>query len=443
VKHTYPPELAVCVRERWSAVAPSGAPADVVVPGAGELPDPESLERLLSIAYQASLLREEERPVIFRMIVADPHDFPAEAGPPSGLHRLLFTHGRPLDAAELRRLSPAVKYHRTLIGVRADGQGGFEIWGILQSGPQWLLAAQGGRATPSVLPPSALVVRVTGPGLLTVTRGAVTVCALHGGRLSGPSADVFASRWLAEAFVGLRTELAALHIAERPRARTAWVALEPEVIGLVAPQMLKRLVTATRKAHHGGMLIIIPSGSTTLTAGPDALLRIKYEFREEEPRRRYRTLILAAMRALAASAARRRPAMASEGHGDHDGSSDSQILAAADALFELSSLIAALANVDGAVVLTERFELIGFGCEIGGDVADVTRVRKALDLEGTRWVEETTETVGTRHRAAYRLCQRIHDTLAIVVSQDGTVRLVAWKDGGVTYWDQLVDWPEG
>lgn len=191
------------------------------------------------------------------------------------------------------------------------------------------------------------------------------------------------------------------------------------------------------------MLIIVPSGSATLTAGPDALLRIKYEFCEEEPRRRYRKLILAAMRALAASAGRRRPAMASEGHGDHDGSSDSQILAAADALFELSSLIAALANVDGAVVLTERFELIGFGCEIGGEVADVTRVRKALDLEGTRWVEETTETVGTRHCAAYRLCQRIHDTLAIVVSQDGTVRLVAWKDGGVTYWDQLVDWPEG
>jgi hypothetical protein len=284
---------------------------------------------------------------------------------------------------------------------------------------------------------------VTGPGLLTVTRGAATVCAMHGGRLDGHSADVFTSRWLSEAFVALRAEFAALHIAERTRARTSWGALAPEVLASVAPQMLKRLVTAIRKAQHGGLLVLIPSTSAALTARRAALLRIKYEFCEEEARRRYRTLILAAMRALAEGTAPRGPAIASYDRGDHDGSSGAQIGAAEDALFELSSLIAALTNVDGAVVLTDRFELIGFGCEIGGDVGDVTAVRKALDREGTRWVEETTEAVGTRHRAAYRLCQHRHDALAVVVSQDGTVRFVAWRDGSVTYWDQLVDWPEG
>jgi hypothetical protein len=58
-------------------------------------------------------------------------------------------------------------------------------------------------------------------------------------------------------------------------------------------------------------------------------------------------------------------------------------------------------------------------------------------------VEEPTETVGTRHRATYRLCQRVHEAMAIVVSQDGSVRFVAHKNGAVTYWDQLVDLPTG
>lgn len=434
MKHAYPAELAASVRERWCA---DGAPRDVAVPAA-DLPELETLEQLLSIAYQASLLREEERPVIFRLLLADPHDFPPDAGPPWGLYRLLFTHGRPLDAAELRRLSPAVKYHRTLIGVRRSGVREFEIWGIVQSGPRWLHAPQGGRAAPSSLPPSALVVHVTGPGLLAVARGPSTLCLLHGGRLSGPATDVFESRWLADMFVGLRAEFAALQLADQSRARGPWSALAPEMIELVAPQMLKRLVTTVRGTHHGGMLVVLPSGHALPTTFGQAHVRIKYEFCEEEPRRRYRTLVLASLRALAASSPRRRPAPSPAGQA----SSEVQLLAADEALLELSSLIAALANVDGAVVLTERFELIGFGCEIGGDLTDVTTVRQALDMEATRWATETTETVGTRHRAAYRLCERIHEALAIVVSQDGTVRFVTWKDGGVTYWDQLVDWPD-
>jgi hypothetical protein len=434
MKHAYPAELAAAVRERWCA---DGAPRGVAVP-ATDLPELETLEQLLSIAYQASLLREEERPVIFRLILADPHDFPPDAGPPSGLHRLLFTHGRPLDAAELRRLSPAVKYHRALIGVRRSGVREFEIWGIVQSGPRWLHAAQGGRAAPSSLPPSALVVRVTGPGLLAVARGPSTLCVLHGGRLSGSATDVFESRWLADMFVGLRAELAALQLADQSRARGPWGALAPEMIEFVAPQMLKRLISTVRGTHHGGMLVVLPSGHALPTTFGQALVRIKYEFCEEEPRRRYRTLVHASLRALAASSPRRRPAPSPAGQP----SSEVKLLATDEALIELSSLIAALANVDGAVVLTDRFELIGFGCEIGGNLTDVTTVRQALDVEATRWAPETTETVGTRHRAAYRLCERIHEALAIVVSQDGTVRFVTWKDGGVTYWDQLVDWPD-
>lgn len=116
---------------------------------------------------------------------------------------------------------------------------------------------------------------------------------------------------------------------------------------------------------------------------------------------------------------------------------DPDIVAIDDAVSELAHTIAGLADVDGAVLVSKRFEVMGFGGEIIGDLPDVPFVMRALDLEGDERVAESTEGVGTRHRSLYRLCAALPDALGIVVSQDGGVRLVASKNGAVTYWDQL------
>jgi len=81
--------------------------------------------------------------------------------------------------------------------------------------------------------------------------------------------------------------------------------------------------------------------------------------------------------------------------------------------------------------------VLGFGAEIGGDLPVVRTVARALDAEGHEKVLESVESVGQRHRSAYRLCSFVHDAVAIVVSQDGTVRFVKWHDGVVTYWDNV------
>ena len=94
--HAYPSDLAAFVAD--------------VFPGYGV----EMLGHLFSVAYQASLLREEERAVTFRLLLADPEEMPAEAGPPLGLHRLRFDAVRPFDEEELRRLAPAAKLQRAL-----------------------------------------------------------------------------------------------------------------------------------------------------------------------------------------------------------------------------------------------------------------------------------------------------------------------------------------
>jgi len=435
--HVYPQDLAAFLCARWEdPVAYPQAP-EAAAGGASEpLPEASALATLLSICYQASLWREEERPVLFRLILRAPERFGPADGPPSGFHRLVFNVPRPCNELELRRLSPAVEFYRSLIGVWLDPEQGFQIWGLVHSGPRWLEAVHGGRAAFQALPP-ALVVRVTAPGRIAVCKGLVTLGSLNGGRIVCPALDVFDSRWLLESFAATRAELWALHAAARERAGTPWAQLDPQFARIVAQNVVRRMLSLVRNAHHGGTVIYLPAERAAECCGPNPYLTLKYTFADEEPRQRVRTLIVGLMNALAEAYGQQELGEPTVGWNDYITCRHPAVTHLDEALFEMAHLIARLFAVDGAVVLTQRFELLGFGAEISGALAPVSVVARALDAESEQTEPESTDGVGTRHRSVYRLCQAVHDLIAVVISQDGNVRFVKWKDGLVTYWDQV------
>jgi hypothetical protein len=431
--HSYPADLAEVVVRAWHDGAASTDESCDPAHGDGGLPAPDVVETVLSTCYQASLMREEERAVRFRLIVADPAVFPTGAGPPHGVHRLLFGEPRPFSHHELRRLAPAVDFHRALIGARIEPRG-LILWGIATTGPRWVQAMYGGREPFPSLPPY-LVVRVTAPGRIAVCKGLVTLAALVGGRILQPSLDIFHSTWLPAAFAGWREQLLALHHQARDRATTPWADLDPDLAGLIVHHAVRSVIGLMRNSHHGGTILFLPPEGDGSIDALDGRVRPKYRFASEEPSRRFRTLVVALMNALAA--ARPRPEGGTIGWDDYVRSTDRDVAAIDEAVFELAHQVAGLAAVDGAVVLDKRFALLGFGAEIGGDLPPVRRVARALDADGTVKVRESVESDGTRHRSAYRLCNFMHDALAIVVSQDGAARFVTWHDGEVTYWDHL------
>ncbi len=432
--HSYPARLAEFARVRWrelEALADPG-PCD---PREGILPDATSLEHLLSIAYQASLLQEEDRPVRFRLFVGDPALLPQDAGPPQGLHCLRFDEPRAYDEHEIQRLAPAVKYHRALIGVRRVREHDFEIWGMLQSGPRWLQSARGGRPLPSPVPSDALVVRVVGPGRIGIAIGDVTLAELRGGRLESETMDAFESKWLSTRFVRLRTELVAEH--EAALRDTDHVPLDQDVTRKIAQQMVKRLIATMRDSHHGGTIVLVPRESAAGLVRKGGAIRLKYAFLDGEPRRRYRTLILAVMRELAMAGAALDPRPDRIGWSAYRTSTRPAIIALDEGILEMSQLLAALAEVDGAVLLTDTFEVLGFGGEIVAPLLEITSVQRARDLEATVCESVPIDRVGTRHRSAYRLCGKERDALAVVVSHDGGVQFVASRDGVPTYWEHV------
>jgi hypothetical protein len=404
VLHAYPTQLASFVRSRWGDEK--------------GLPSERDLEVMLSTAYQASLLRDEDRPVTFRLVVAPPEIFPEDGGPPTGLHPLEFEAPRAFDEHELRRLSQAAKYYRALIGVSlADGDG-LRIWGMVQTGPRWLPSARAGQIAAPKLPDGVLIVRVAAPGRVEVAKGSVTVAEMRGGVVTEPGADTFESRWLPARFADIREEIVALHRASFAEGEAPARLLDQDVVRRIGRDVLRRTLAVMRDARHGGTLLILPPASV-VDRNKIPFLEIKYPFRAGAARRRYRAVMLSLLRALA-----------SEQGEEHPGAADAN-----EAIFELSQLMAALADVDGVVVMTRRFELIGFGAEIVGGLPHVHTIARALDLEGATRSHESTDGVGTRHRSVYRLIAALPDALAIVVSQDGSVQFVAQTGGDVTYWD--------
>lgn len=413
-EHAYPEDLARFVLERVVAM---GASCNLA-----------TLARVVSVAYQASLLREEERALSFRLLLLPPERLALEAGPPHGCQRLRFDEPRAFDEQEIRRLAPAVKMQRAMIGVFGSTPLDLRMWGLVQTGPGWLHAIQGGRSIGTPLP-KALSIVAAGPGRITVSLGDVTIAKLAGGSIAGRSLDVFDSMWLPDACAENRRDVMALH--ER---NSSGAAVDAGLLRRVDQQLVRRIIANVRLSRHGGTIVILPQKESERVALTGAPIRLKYRFANEEARRRYRALQLALLPALVADAERNGQPLTWE---TYLASKSPECVAIDDALLELAHTIADFADVDGAVVMNRRMEVIGFGGEIVGELPDVPRVMHALDPEGLEREEETTDRVGTRHRSVYRLCSAVPEAVAIVVSQDGGVRLVAHKDGRVTYWDQL------
>jgi hypothetical protein len=411
--HAYPAQLADFVLDHW----PSAIPLAL---------ERRALSELLSTCFQASLAHEEGRNVRFRLVSGSPEAL-VRASAASDFLNLEFSEPQPFTPETARRLSPAAPFHSSLIGVTSKADK-WSMWGLVHTGANWLAPTWGGRRNrqESLQLP---VVHVLGAGRIGVYAGADLVASLEHGMIEATTTDVFSSTWIANLFRAAREKEAEFQ-AEHRGGR-----LNADLVRVVSQHMVRRAIFLIRQAGHGGLLLFADNQLLEMCAssakGP---LKLKYTFRETEARFRYRTLLRRLFDALAK-------------HGD--GAVDLQrfleaetpdVIGVEQSIFELSRLISGLAAVDGAVVLNKRFELIGFGAEVSGELPYPDVVQQALDVEGERRSPEPANSVGTRHRAAYRFVTAHAAGLAVVISLDGMVRFVANVDGTIVFWDQFLNW---
>jgi hypothetical protein len=407
--HAYPAQLADFVLDHWPA-------------GASLVMERRGLMELLSTSFQASLAHEEGRNVRFRLVCGRPADFVALART-EPIMLLEFAERQPLTPDNLQRLSPAAPFHSSVVGATLEANRWF-IWGIVHTGADWLAPSWGGRPRQTNL--GLPMVHVLGAGRLAVYSGNDLVATLQSGMIEATTTDVFTSEWLSELFRRTRRNPAG--------EQDALALADDELMRMVAQHFVRRAIFLIRQAGHGGMILFAePELMKSLaTTGP---LKLKYAFQAGEGRDHYRTLLRRLIETLAERG--------DEGPIDLRRFLEAEtpdVASIEHAIFEVSRLVAGLAGVDGAVVLSKRFELIGFGAEVSGELPYPDTVWQALDVEAERRAPEAANSVGTRHRAAYRFVTAHPSGLAVVISHDGVVRFVANLAGSVVYWDQFLNW---
>lgn len=291
--------------------------------------------------------------------------------PTSDVHPLMFARALPLDPGALTKLAAAVERPGIHLGAWPDGDR-LNVWGATYT-----------------IPPFCFVVEVVAPGLLVLkhrpiepSRKFVNVAVLEGDRIK---------------IVDERASL----MPDCPMLLTSMLGLESRESRTSATNILVQIALSMRRHGRGGTLLVIPAGSE---AWRQSIVHpIGYSV--DPPFTELAELVVA-------------------GHGD--GTEQEWI----DELDRAIEAAAGLTAVDGATVMTDKYELLAFGAKIrprdGG--AHVTEVVVTEPIEG-----DTPERVdpgrlgGTRHLSAAQFALDQPESLALVASQDGRFTIFAWS----------------
>jgi hypothetical protein len=418
--HGYPQRLAEQAWQEW----PTSERTQLGI---------ETQDRLtgfLSVAYQASLLNEEGRPVVCRLALCHPAELEARDLFLYGFQVSRFCRQRPFDEQEIRRLSPAATFYRSMMVVTRSSHDEFTIVGTVATG-QWsrdLVADLQGMIHAI---PDWLIVHIRGPGNLVIYRGSERLATLLNGRVEGHGFNVFASSWMAERFWDVRNDSKEFSCLGSNQE----VSLRSDLLDNFDANFFKRVVREIRDKRHGGTLVFGPQPTLFELLDPGGPLSAKYRVDVQTSSRPYQALLDKVLQRLIFLA--KRKGQDSVGWLELLQWGEEMPYSISTQYLDLAGWLADMATVDGCLLLDPRFSVLGYGVEIQVPCYESETVYRALDSEGKQTVPESAERAGTRHRSAYRLCRDCPGCLAVVISQDSTIQFVANIDDQVTYWSHL------
>jgi len=295
----------------------------------------------------------------------------AYLSPKQAPYPLEFERRFPLEPGSLVKLAPAVERAGIHLGVCRDGDG-LSVWG-----------------TARTIPPLCLVVEVAAPGLLVIKhhRGGdvgkfVNVAVLEGDQIK--VVDEQASS-----------------LPDCPPLLTSLLGFDSPASWIDSVNVLVQLAVSMRAHARGGILLIVPSGSD---AWQESIVRpIPYA-------------VSPAFDVLARL---------------NQASDDAkQARAWTDSLARVVDVIAGLTAVDGATILTTKYELLAFGAKIarrkGSPQIEQVTVTESIE-GGVAAVIHPTQLGGTRHLSAAQFVHDQRDAVVLVASQDGRFTVFAWS----------------
>ncbi len=406
-----------------------------------ELPEKGVLDELLNVCYHASLMTEEGRPTDFRVAfiastasVHPPRKHPIPLEP---IMRYALGQPVPFTTGELRRLAPVADPRQVMIAVEVVGEGyrqRLQIYGLIDVGMAlWEMARH--QRISGTSSPEALVIVSTHPGELSICRGDHPVIRLRGGQVVSPLRSVLHQGPVARFFVDATKSLIndAIQRSGLPSSRVRRD--EPDDGRDFAHlDFVESVLLYAAEQHHGGAVLFVPDKVTD----DDRLLLENVSIKYRLPSTRPRDALLEAM------------AVRLERNDLHERLHE-QSSVSREQLEELEALdwnqreyedsakdaarfIASLTAVDGAVVLTDKLRIIGFGAEVRVSDSGTDTIYHAKNEEATEATDAPFTSYGTRHRSAFRFVEGMDPAVAFILSQDGGIKAATLVEDRVVMW---------
>ena len=292
--------------------------------------------------------------------------------PPERAHSpMLFEERLPFTAGGLTRLAPAVEQPGIHLGVWRDG-GELFVWG-----------------TTRTIPRLCFVLEVVEPGVLVVKyrRG-----------------DEFSKFANVVVFAGDQVKVVdegGPRLPDCPPLVTMLLGSEAAGSRVDSVNVFLQLAVSMRSHGRGGSLLVVPGGSA-----------------------RWRDSIVSPVRYSVV------PAFAELAELTGRETEERRRSAWQEAFERAVESIGGLTAVDGAAVLSDRYELLAFGAKIGraegsGPVEQVVLTEPVVG--SVPQVLHPTQLGGTRHLSAAQFAHDQRDAFAMVASQDGRFTIFAWS----------------
>jgi hypothetical protein len=295
----------------------------------------------------------------------------AYVAPEQAGRHMRFARPLPLAAPTLMRVAPAVERPGMHLGVwRTNGD--LSVWGATRN-----------------LPAFSFVLETITPGLLVIkhSRGATSGKFVNVAAIEGDQIKVIDQQ--------------AATLPDCPDLLISLLGLETQFSSDESVSVLIQMAVSMREHGRGGSLLVTPAGSSQW--GESILQPVLYGV--EPPF------------SVLADLMRKPPDVQQQGPWQ-------------DALRRAVEAIAGLTAVDGATIITDRYELLAFGAKIvrRPRFPQVDKLIVTEPIEGASpMVVEPSELGGTRHLSAAQFTHDQRDSISMVASQDGRFTVFAWS----------------
>lgn len=407
------------------------------------LPADELLKEFLDVAFYASLRTEEGRLPGFRMALLSPELKDGDAE--HNLHvlrRVKFASDRPYKVEEIVQLAAASDFSRTLIGVWGSETPKcpvLRIWGLADAGDQWHRFIRH-EARQVIGPPTVLTVTSRRAGDLSVSLEGRVVANFKAGQITLPGLEALVDERFTDFLIEAMNELYNEVVAMLGVTQFDETGSEDAFPHMFYLRFLKRVLHRVGEKRHGGTILMIPDDLMPKDTRLKKRLSIKYACNANYAWEALRDFLVNLHQLIELEIVQSKVESISK-----DDLRYRLGLKRVDQQFsemagDLASLIGNMTGVDGAVLITDHFRLLGFGTEL---IATSPHLEHVLRQDKDQETRISIEHFGTRHRSAFRICSSFKQCVAFVVSQDGGVKAVKRVGSDVLLWPEVIDGSRG